>query len=74
MQVEAVLPRTAVLGGGAAQREVLQDTLIHALARSGQGDRAAVVLDERLARRVSPLDVRLLGRGVCGPRVDRSPT
>jgi uncharacterized NAD(P)/FAD-binding protein YdhS len=56
--LEGVLPRTGVLGGSAAQREVLQDTLVFALARSGQGDRAAAVLDERLSRRLSPLDVR----------------
>ena len=29
-----------------------------ALARSGQGDRAAAVLDERLSRRLSPLDAQ----------------
>ena len=34
----AVLPRTGVLGGSAAQREVLEDTLVYALARSGQGE------------------------------------
>jgi hypothetical protein len=64
--LESVLPRATVLGGSAAQREVLQDTLVFALARSGQGDRAAAVLDERLSRRLSPLDVRhrdlLVGR------------
>ena len=72
-QLESVLPRTVVLGGSAAQREVLQDTLVHALARSGQGDRAAAVLDERLARRASPLDARRRA-GVSGRRVDRSTT
>ena len=63
---EDLLPRATVLGGSAAQREVLQDTLVFALARSGQGDRAAAVLDERLSRRLSPLDARhrdrLVGR------------
>jgi uncharacterized NAD(P)/FAD-binding protein YdhS len=56
--LESLLPRAGVLGGSAAQREVLQDTLVFALARSGQGDRAAAVLDERLSRRLSPLDLR----------------
>ena len=57
-QLEAVLPRAGVLGGSAAQREVLEETLIHALASSGQGERAAAVLDRRLSRRTSPLDAR----------------
>ena len=50
------------LGGSAAQREVLQDTLVYALARSGQGEQAAAVLDERLSRRASPLDARQRAR------------
>jgi hypothetical protein len=57
-RLEAVLPRAVALGGSAAQREVLQDTLVYALAQSGQGDRAAAVLDERLSRGASPLDAR----------------
>jgi len=57
-QLESLLPRAGVLGGSAAQREVLEDTLVYALARSGHGDRAAEVLDRRLDRRPSPLDVR----------------
>ena len=57
-RLTAVLPRTGVLGGSAAQREVLEDTLVYALARSGQGERAAAVLDQRLSRRTSPLDAR----------------
>ena len=50
------------LGGSAAQRDVLQDTLVYALARSGQGEQAAAVLDERLSRRASPLDARQRAR------------
>ena len=57
-RLTAVLPRTGVLGGSMAQREVLEDTLIYALAQSGQGERAAEVLDRRLSRRQSPLDSR----------------
>jgi hypothetical protein len=53
-----LLPRADVLGGSAAQREVLEDTLVYALAGSGQEDRAAEVLDRRLSRRHSPLDAR----------------
>ncbi len=54
--LEEVLPRATVLGGSAAQREALQDTLVFALAQSGQADLAAAVLDDRLDRRPSPLD------------------
>lgn len=57
-QLERLLPRTTTLGGSAAQREVLQDTLVHALVRAGRAEQAAAVLDERLERRTSPLDVR----------------
>ena len=57
-RLTTLLPRTGVLGGSAAQREVLEDTLVYALARSGQGERAAEVLDQRLSRRKSPLDAR----------------
>ena len=61
-KLEETLPRTVALGGSRAQRDVLQDTLVYALARSGQGERAAEVLDERLSRRVSPLDARARAR------------
>lgn len=56
--LEPLLPRAVALGGSAAQREVLEDTLVHALAMSGRPDRAAAVLDRRLGRRPSPLDAR----------------
>jgi hypothetical protein len=61
-ELETVLPRAGALGGSAAQRDVLQDTLVYALARSGQGERAAAVLDQRLSRRDSALDARLRAR------------
>jgi hypothetical protein len=57
-RLAALLPRTGVFGGSAAQREVLEDTLVYALAKSGQGERAAEVLDRRLGRRASALDAR----------------
>lgn len=56
--LRALLPRAAALGGSAAQREVLEDTLVHALARSGATTAAAAVLEGRLDRRASPLDAR----------------
>jgi hypothetical protein len=49
-----LLPRTGSARRQRAQREVLEDTLVYALARSGQGERAAEVLDQRLTRRTLP--------------------
>ena len=53
-----VVGRLDALGGSRAQREVVEDTLVHAWAMSGRGDLAAALLDHRLSRRVSPLDAR----------------
>ena len=57
-RLTTLLPRTDVLGGSHAQREVLEDTLVYALASAGRGEEAARVLDRRLGRRRSPLDAR----------------
>ncbi|MCF6379927.1 FAD/NAD(P)-binding protein [Nocardioides KLBMP 9356] len=54
----SVVARMAPLGGSKAQREVVEDTLVHALAMAGRGAEAAAVLDERLSRRSSALDAR----------------
>ena len=53
-------PRVRALGGRAGQGEVGEDTLVQALAGWGAPERAAAVLDGRLARRTSPLDARRL--------------
>ncbi|KRA30849.1 MULTISPECIES: FAD/NAD(P)-binding protein [unclassified Nocardioides] len=58
--LEAVLPDLVVVGGSAAQREVIEETLVLALARSGRNDRAAAVIEARLERRPSPVDARRL--------------
>lgn len=50
------------LGGSHAQREVFEDTLIHALTRAGRFEEAAARIEVRLDRRPSPLDARLLER------------
>jgi uncharacterized NAD(P)/FAD-binding protein YdhS len=52
------LPRIAALGGSAAQRDVLEETLIHCLVHDGQTEAARRMLDDRLARRPSQLDRR----------------
>lgn len=46
------------LGGSAAQREIVQDTLVLAAVRCGRGELARHILHERLDRRPSPRDVR----------------
>jgi hypothetical protein len=48
----------APLGGSRAQREVVEDTLVHVLAMAGRTTEAAELLDHRLSRRSSALDAR----------------
>jgi len=52
--------RLAALGGSAAQREVVEDTLLAALRRAGRPDEARVLLHRRLERRASPADAAAL--------------
>ena len=54
----AVVATMDPLGGSKAQREVVEDTLVHALAMAGRNAEAAAVLDARLSRRSSALDAR----------------
>lgn len=56
--LQALPSRLLALGGSAAQRDVVEETLVYALAAAGRGDDAASLLDLRLNRRPSPLDVR----------------
>lgn len=46
------------IGGSGAQREVFEDTLLVALMRSGEVDKARDLLERRLHRRPSPRDTR----------------
>ena len=57
------------VGGSHAQREVFEDTLIHALIRAGRLGEAATRLRARLDRRDSRLDTGLLARS--GSRRDK---
>ncbi|HET9944147.1 MAG TPA: FAD/NAD(P)-binding protein, partial [Actinomycetes bacterium] len=65
--LRSVLPPLVRVGGSAAQREVVEETLLHALMAAGRLDEARVMIDERLDRRPSPLDARrrreLVGAG-----------
>jgi len=54
----ALPPDTQPLGGSAAQREVLEDTLLYALIAAGRWAEAGRILDERLDRRPNPRDSR----------------
>ena len=49
------------IGGSGAQREVIEDTLLVALMRSGEVVKARALLDRRLHRRPSPRDTRWHG-------------
>jgi hypothetical protein len=53
-----VLPGLPRVGGSAAQREIVEETLLYCLVSDGQADRALALLDGRLDRRTSPLDRR----------------
>jgi uncharacterized NAD(P)/FAD-binding protein YdhS len=53
-----VLPGLPRVGGSAAQREIVEETLLFCLVSDGQAERALRLLDGRLDRRSSPLDRR----------------
>ncbi|MEU8523882.1 FAD/NAD(P)-binding protein [Streptomyces sp. NPDC048577] len=59
-ELRAVLPSLRRVGGSAAQREVVEETLLYAMVEAGHSDTARVLLEERLDRRESPLDRRRL--------------
>jgi len=63
-----VLPILVRVGGSAAQREVVDETLLFCLVNDGQAERAAALLGARLDRRPSPIDRRRLARdaGIAG--------
>jgi len=50
--------RTQPLGGSAAQREILEDTLLYTLIAAGRWTEAGRILDARLDRRPNPRDSR----------------
>jgi uncharacterized NAD(P)/FAD-binding protein YdhS len=53
-------PWLVQLGGSAAQREIVEDTLLYALVAAGRCDEARGLLSARLDRRPSPLDTHRL--------------
>ncbi len=52
----AIMPRLVEVGGSAAQREVVEETLLYALHQSGQHESTRGILTDRLDRRESHLD------------------
>ena len=59
-----VLDEVVRIGGSHAQRELVEDTFIVALMRSGELPRARAMLDARLHRRPSPRDTRWLAQQI----------
>jgi hypothetical protein len=58
--LDALLPVVRRVGGSAAQREVVEETLLYALVAAGRSEAARRLLDTRLDRSHSPRDRRLL--------------
>jgi hypothetical protein len=54
--LEDLLPTLDRVGGSAAQRDVMEETLLLGLVNAGSTRRAAALLSARLDRRPSPLD------------------
>lgn len=54
--LEPLAAEVVRIGGSGAQREIVQDTLLVALMRRGQAEKARDLLDRRLHRRPSPRD------------------
>ncbi|MCI3238779.1 FAD/NAD(P)-binding protein [Streptomyces spinosisporus] len=57
--LDALLPVLRRVGGSAAQREVVEETLLYALVSAGRCDAARRLLDGRLERKHAPRDRRL---------------
>lgn len=58
--LDALLPVLRKVGGSAAQREVVEETLLYALVADGRCDAARRLLDSRLDRKPAPRDRRML--------------
>jgi Tfp pilus assembly protein PilF len=56
--LEPALADVVRIGGSHAQREIIEDTFVVALIRSGELSQAKAILDQRLHRRPSPRDAR----------------
>jgi hypothetical protein len=71
--LDQVVPGLPRVGGSAAQREIVEETLLLCLVNAGQSEPARRLLQDRLERRPSPLDERRL-RSLSTPAVDAAVT
>jgi hypothetical protein len=60
--LEPVAHEVVRIGGSGTQREIVEDTLLVALMRSGEAAKARALLARRLHRRPSPRDTRWYGQ------------
>ena len=60
--LEPVSADVARIGGSGAQRDIVEDTLLVGLMRSGEARKARALLEQRLQRRPSPRDTGWLDR------------
>jgi hypothetical protein len=60
--LEPLAAEAVRIGGSGAQREIVEDTLLVALMRSGEAAKARALLDRRLHRRPSPRDAAWRGQ------------
>lgn len=60
--LQGLTTRLVALGGSAAQRDVIEETLLYAQIHAGRRVAAARLLDSRLDRRPSTLDARRLAK------------
>ncbi|MEX3980500.1 tetratricopeptide repeat protein [Paraburkholderia sp. EG287A] len=60
--LEPVAGDVVRIGGSGAQREIVEDTLLVSLMRSGEAAKARALLDKRLHRRPSPRDTLWLNQ------------
>ncbi len=60
--LEPVAAEAVRIGGSGAQREIVEDTLLLALMRSGAAEKARALLDRRLHRRATPRDAAWRGQ------------
>jgi len=67
--LKPVLDEVVRIGGSHAQREIIEDTFIVALMKSGELARAQAMLDHRLHRRPSARDARWRAAGASQPSV-----
>lgn len=59
-ELERILPTLSRVGGSAAQREIIEESLLYALVAAGRYEAARARLEDRLDRRPSPHDRRRL--------------